>query len=99
MEYWSVGVVECWKTILDSSEPSDSITLLLQFHFLTNAPPEMKYVIVGTHGVSNSEMRDFFAELGRTRVFTEAYNWVRRRWEPAENDAQWKKSHFWMETK
>jgi len=34
----------------------------------------MKYIIVGANGVSNSEMRDFFAELGRTRVFAEAYN-------------------------
>ena len=39
-----------------------------------SAHPEMKYIIVGANGVSNSEMRDFFAELGRTRVFAEAYN-------------------------
>ena len=58
----------------------------------------MKYVLISANVVSNSEMRDFFAELGRTKVFAEAYNWVRRRREPAENDAQWKKSHFWMET-
>jgi hypothetical protein len=38
------------------------------------------------------------AELGRTRVFAEAYTEVRRRRKPAENDAQWKKGHFWMET-
>jgi hypothetical protein len=56
---------------------------------------------------SCSEMRNFFAELGRTSppaspersrwragVFTEAYIRVRRRWKPAENDAQQKKSHF-----
>jgi hypothetical protein len=42
-------------------------------------------------------MKDFFVELGRTRVFAEAYREVRRRWRPAENDAQRKKSHFWME--
>jgi len=43
-------------------------------------------------------MRDFFVELGRTRVFAEAYKWVRRKRKPRENDAQRKKSHFWMET-
>jgi hypothetical protein len=43
-------------------------------------------------------MRDFFGELGRTRVFAEAYRLVRRRQKPTENDAQRKKSHFWMET-
>jgi len=43
-------------------------------------------------------MRDFFAELGRTRVFAEAYRYVRRRQKPAENDAQRKKNHFRMET-
>jgi hypothetical protein len=44
-------------------------------------------------------MRDFFVELGRTRVFAEAYIQVRRKRKPAENDAQRKKSHFWMETR
>ena len=43
-------------------------------------------------------MRDFFVELGRTRVFAEAYREVRRRRKPAENDAQRKKGLFWMET-
>jgi len=37
-------------------------------------------------------------ELGRTRVFAEAYKWVRRKRKRAENDAQRKKSHFWVET-
>jgi hypothetical protein len=44
-------------------------------------------------------MRDFFVELGRTKVFAEAYTNVRRKRKPAENDAQRKKSHFWMETR
>jgi hypothetical protein len=44
-------------------------------------------------------MRDFFVELGHTRVFAEAYTEVRRKRKPAENDAQRKKSPFWMETR
>jgi hypothetical protein len=30
-------------------------------------------ILLGTSAVSNSEMRYFCAELGRTRVFAEAY--------------------------
>ncbi len=36
-------------------------------------------------------MSNFFAELGRTRVFAEAYTIVRSRRKPAENDAHRKK--------
>jgi hypothetical protein len=44
-------------------------------------------------------MRYLCAELGRTRVFAESYTEVRRRRKPAENDAQRKKDHFWIETR
>jgi hypothetical protein len=43
-------------------------------------------------------MRDFFSGQGRTKVRAEAYILVRRRCEPAENAAQGKNSHLWMET-
>jgi hypothetical protein len=65
------------------------------FLWLTSAHPEISG---GTSDVSNSEMRYFCAELGRTRIFAEAYTEVRRRRKTAENDAQRKKDHFWMET-
>ena len=48
--------------------------------------------------VSNSEMRNFFDEQGRTRVLVEAYIGVRRRRKPAENAAHRKKVLFRMET-
>ena len=47
--------------------------------------------------VSNSEMRIFFAEQGRTRV-SGRRTAVRRSRKPAEDAAQRKKDHFWMDT-
>ena len=39
----------------------------ITFH-LISTHPKMKYIIVGANCVSNSEMMDFFAELGRIRL-------------------------------
>ena len=50
--------------------------------------------------MSNSEMSNFFTEQGRTkdrRLCRDVLS-VRRRQKPAENAAQWKNGHLWMDT-
>jgi len=44
------------------------------------------------------EMSDFFDEQGRTRVYDEAFFFVRRGSKPAENGAHLKNGHFLVDT-
>ena len=48
--------------------------------------------------MSNSEMSNFRVEQGRTMVCGEAYMEYAAAAKPAENAAQRKKGHFWMDT-
>jgi hypothetical protein len=54
----------------------------------------LMFEICNNKKVSDSKMRNFFDEQGRTRISVEAYKYVRRRRKSEENTAHRKKNHL-----